>query len=228
MYEIWISFLSKNKLFEEISEVELLAMLNCLKPVIRDYSKDELVALEGDKLSHIGIILQGTAKVLKENSEGNSVIISLLKPQDMYGEIAAFSQKRVFPSSVYAQENIKVMLLEPGKLVGTCEKSCTFHKNLIFNLLKIISTKALMLNRKVEYLSKRTLRGKLKAFLLEEERKNGDSFTLPMNRDELADFLNVTRPSLSRELCAMRDEGIIEFSKSKVKILDKEALIQLE
>lgn len=228
MYDKWISFLNKNKLFQGISESELLAMLNCLKPVIRDYFKDELIASEGDKLSHIGIILQGTAKVLKENSEGNSVIVSLLKPQDMYGEIAAFSEKGVFPSSVYAQGNIKVMLLEPNKLIGTCENSCSFHKNLIFNLLKIISTKALMLNRKVEYLSKKTLRGKLKAFLLEEERKNGDIFLLPMNRDELADFLNVTRPSLSRELCAMRDEGLIEFSKSKIKILDREALLDIE
>ena len=93
------------------------------------------------------------------------------------------------------------------------------------NMLSVVSEKAINLNRKVEYLAMKSLRAKLSRFLLEQYKKAGKTmFVMPLNRSELSDFLNVSRPSLSREMCRMRDEGIIDFYRSSVQILDEEAL----
>jgi CRP/FNR family transcriptional regulator, dissimilatory nitrate respiration regulator len=93
------------------------------------------------------------------------------------------------------------------------------------NMLKIIANRALFLNKKIDYLSKKSLRGKIAAFLLEEyQNTNLNTFVLPFNRNELADFLNVSRPGLSREMGRMRDEGLLEFHKESVKLKDINAL----
>ena len=96
---------------------------------------------------------------------------------------------------------------------------------MIENFMKVISDNALMLNKKVQYLSIKSIRGKISAYLLEQYKNNkGNTIVLPLKRNELADFLNVSRPSMSRELCKMRDEGIIDFHLSTFKIKDIETL----
>jgi CRP-like cAMP-binding protein len=91
--------------------------------------------------------------------------------------------------------------------------------------MKVISDKSLMLNKKVEYLSIKSIRGKICTYLLEQsEITKGNNIILPLKRNELADFLNVSRPSMSREMCQMRDEGIIDFHLSTFRIKDIDAL----
>jgi CRP-like cAMP-binding protein len=102
---------------------------------------------------------------------------------------------------------------------------CPWHRTLVTNLLGITSERALMLNKKVEYLTIKSIRGKISTFLLDLYKKTGNNnVMLNMNRNELADFLNVSRPSKSREMCRMRDEGIIDFHLSTIRIKDVEAL----
>jgi CRP-like cAMP-binding protein len=118
--------------------------------------------------------------------------------------------------------------LKREKIIGECRNVCPWHRMLIQNMLRIISEKALILNRKVEYLTIGSIREKISKFLLEQFKVTGKTtFTLPMNRKELADFLNVSRPSLSREMSRMRDEGIIDFHMATVKIIDLEKLKKL-
>jgi CRP-like cAMP-binding protein len=92
-------------------------------------------------------------------------------------------------------------------------------------MLGILSRKAITLSRQLEFLSIRSMRGRIAAFLLEQHKKSGRAtFMLDMNRNELADFLNVARPSLSREMCRMRNEGILDFHRSSMQIRDMAAL----
>lgn len=225
MLDVYIDVLKKNRLFEGIGTSDLKSMLNCLNPKIRDYNKNDYIALAGEKFDNIGIIVKGSAAVVKEDVNGNRVIMTLLKAGDMFGEMAAFSSRPVWPANVHVQERCTVYFIQSSKIVGTCSNACLWHTILIQNLLKVISEKALMLNRKVEYLTIKSMRGRISAFLLEQYKKTGEAIiTLPMNRNELADFLNVSRSSMSREMCRMRDEGIIDFHLTKVKILNVEAL----
>lgn len=225
MYEKWKDIIASTKLFSEIDGNELINMLNCINPKISEYNKNEFLAYQGDDMYGIGVILKGKIAISKDNYDGNRVIMALLEPGNIFGEIAAFSDKKVWPSNVYAQEKSVVMFMPPEKIVGECPNMCISHKLLILNILKIVSNKALNLNRKIEYLSIKSIREKISAFILEQYTKTKNkTFIISMNRNELADFLNVTRPSLSREMCNMRDEGLIDFHRSSIKILDLEGL----
>jgi len=225
MKEDYIHTLKHNKLFAGTDISDLKILLNCLSPGTRQYEKNEYIALAGEKFDSIGIIIKGSAAVVKEDANGNRVIMTLLKPGDMFGEMAAFSSKPVWPASVQVQERCTACFIPAVKIISECSNACYRHTILIQNLLRIISEKALLLNRKVEYLTIKSMRGRICAFLLEQYKRTGETtITLSMNRNELADFLNVSRASMSREMCKMRDEGIIDFHKASFKILDVEAL----
>ncbi len=225
MYKQWLNIMLKSPLFYGMDERQLNIMLECIKPRVIKYNKDEFIALAGSNFIGIGIILSGEAMVVKENAAGNRVIISLLKAGELFGEMVAFSGKGKWPATVIAQEPCTVIFISPTAIVSQCEKLCNSHQLLIMNLLKILSQKALMLNRKMEYLSIRNIRGKISHYLLEQYKHNGKAmFTLSLNRNELADFLNIPRPSLSREMCRMRDEGLIDFHRSSIRINDLENL----
>jgi CRP-like cAMP-binding protein len=102
---------------------------------------------------------------------------------------------------------------------------CVGHKQLMINMLEIVSDKALGLNRKVNYLSIKSMRGKIAKYLIEEYRKADKvMFEIRYNRNELAEFLNVSRPSMSRELSRMKEEGIIDYHQSTFKVIDVQAL----
>lgn len=221
MFNEIIDQIVNSQLFRSIDKEDLTSLLHCLEPRISSYKKNDYITIAGNKFDSIGILLSGEATVSKENAAGNRTIMAILKPGDMFGEIIAFSKQSTWPSSVQAQEFCKVFFLAKDKIVNECQKLCPWHKMLIQNMLAILSEKALVLNRKVEYLTIIGIREKVSTFLLEQFKKTGNTtFMLPMNRKELAEFLNVSRPSLSRELGRMRDEGIIDFHMATIKILD--------
>lgn len=220
--------LSESPLFKDITNNDLSSLLYCLKPKIHMYKRNGYIAIAGDRFDSIGIILQGEATVNKENAAGNRTILTILKPGDMFGEILVFSDQSFWPATIQAHQTCKVLFLSRDKIIGRCKNVCPWHNMLIKNMLRIISEKALLLNRKVEYLTIIGIREKIITFLLEQYKKSGSTiFTLPMNRKELAEFLNVSRPSLSREMCRLRDEGIIDFHMATVKIICPERLKKL-
>lgn len=217
----WLEVLCKSTLFVDITSVELESMLRCLRSSVGKYSKNEYIRVAGEHHAEVGIVLSGKTAIVKDSLQGDRVIVAVLQPGDLFGEMVAFSEKRVWPATVMAQEDCVVMFIPSERIVDNCERRCECHRDLLMNLLRVLSDKALMLNRKVEYLTIKSLRGKISVFLLECHEKTGKMmFMLPLSRNELAEFLNVSRPSLSREMCRMRDEGLIEFHMSSVRLND--------
>lgn len=215
----YITILMRTPLFQGICKEELAAFLVCLNPRIQEYGKGEYVALEGEALAGVGCVLSGEVSIMKENAAGDRIIMAVARPGSLFGEMAAWSSRRLWPASVQALEPTAVMFLPPDKIAGSCAKTCRWHAAIIENMLKILAEKALMLNKKVEYLAMKSMRGKLAAYFLEQARHTGSvTFSMPMNRNELADYLGVSRPSMSREMGRMRDEGIIDFHMATVKI----------
>ena len=118
-----------------------------------------------------------------------------------------------------AQKKSKVLMIPKGFLNGTCERNCRFHSLLISNMLLIMATKTEALHGKLEIMTCGTLRQKIiKMIMLNSEGQSAPS--IEMSRQEMADYLNVTRPSLSRELMKMQSEGLIEASGKAIKILN--------
>lgn len=225
MVEAWYGVIKGSMLFFGISGNEAETVLNCLKPKTEEYKKGEFVARHGEPMKGLGILLAGSVSVLKENADGGRIIMNVLEPGELFGEMAVFSENRVWPAGIQAVTDSTVLFISPDKIVGSCANACSFHRQITVNMLKIISDRAMKLNKKVEYLSIKGMREKLCTYFWEQYKKQGNTlFHLPLKRNELADFLNVSRPSMSREMCRMRDEGMIDFHLSTVKIKSPEKI----
>src|SRR5690554_376733 len=225
MEEKYIKVLGNSYLFRDMIRDEIEKMLLCLNPTINKYEKNELITREGDFFESLGLLLKGKANVIKEKASGARVVMTMLHEGDVFGEMAAFSDINKWPATVQCIEKCTVMFIPKINIIGECEKMCPWHRRLITNFVKIVSVKALMLSNKVEYLTIKSMRGKISAFLFDEyKRNNSFSFTIHLNRNEMADFLNVSRPSMSRELIKMKEEGIIDFHLSSFKIKDLDKL----
>ncbi|KYH30946.1 transcriptional activator FtrB [Clostridium tepidiprofundi DSM 19306] len=225
MYTKWLNALKKTNLFENIEDDELKRMLFCLKPKIMAYKRKEFITIAEDNFTGIGIVLQGEVIISKENALGDKAIMAKLEEGNVFGEMIAFSDRSKWHVTIIASKNCTVLFLPAEKIIGNCPRMCIGHKVLIQNMLKIVSQKALGLDRKIEYLTMKSIRNKISSYLLEQYNIKGKSkFSIPLKRNELAEFLNVSRPSLSRELIKMRKEGIIEFYKSSFEIIDLEKL----
>ncbi len=225
MFEEYLHAISKSILFDSLDMEALPSMLKCLDPKLKNYNKNDYIFISGDSFTGIGIILEGTAAVLNEKANGDRVVIAALRQGDVFGEMIAFSQLTKWPNTIQAFEKCKVLLLPKARIIGECSKVCPWHRSLIENFLKLLSQKALMLNKKVKYLAIKGIRGKVSTYLYEQYEITGSSnIVLNLNRNGLADFLSVSRPSMSRELCRMKEEQIIDFHLKSFNILDIKAL----
>ena len=208
-------FLKKTSLFRGVSEQELPALLDCLAPGVRDYAKNELILRQGEDVSAVGMVLSGRAQVIEEDFWGNRSILADAWPGDLFAEAYAFLPGELLRVSVAAAESSSVMLLDGKRILAVCSSACAYHTRLVQNLLAESARKNLALTRKVSHMSKRTTRDKLLSYLSGQSLAAGsDTFEIPFNRQQLADYLCVDRSAMSNELCKMRDEGLLAFDKN--------------
>lgn len=220
MYTQKSEILLKSQLFKGIEEENLESLLNCLNPSVRKYGKNDVVAAEGMRLTGIGLVLSGALNISKTSISGNRILLGTAEEGELFGENAAFSEENVWPASVESQTESEVMFIKPASIVNQCSNVCIWHGKLQYNMLGILSEKALKLTRKIEYLAIKGLKAKICTYLYSIYIKTGrKEITLPMKKYELAEFFNTARPSLSREMINLRNDGVIYFSGSNVKLL---------
>jgi CRP-like cAMP-binding protein len=192
---------------------------------MKKYKQREIIVSFGQPFTGIGIIASGRIALTKEQYSGNRIIMGFLEEGNIFGEMIAFSDRRIWPVTVISQEDSTILYLPPDRITTTCSNVCTSHTTLILNMLGILSNRAMMLNRKIEHISAKGIRGKISSYLLDVLReRSGNTVIIPMKRHELADYLNIPRPSLSRELGLMRDEEIISFNGASVTVHNAEKL----
>lgn len=220
-----IKKLAHSVLFKGIPEKDIKKILPCLDPLKKVYERNELITRQGESFSRIGLVLSGRANVLREKASGLRLVMENIGPGDLFGEIAAFAGGDRWPATVQSTERTEIIFISKEKLVSGCEHACNWHQKLTANFVAIISARAMMLSNKIEYLTIKSMRGKIAAFLYDQYIfEESLEFDIGMNRNEMADFLNVSRPSLSRELKRMKEEEIIDFHLSEFRILDFKSL----
>ena len=216
----YINLLKNTYMFNGINESEIEGMLKCLNARTMLYKKNEYILRNGETVNSIGMVLEGLALVEKEDIWGNRTIISEISPGSLYAESYACLSKLPAEISVIASDNTTVMLFDIRRILTTCSSSCGFHTKLIQNLLYTIAQKNVLLTKKMEYISKKTIKEKLLAYLSSEAMKAGSpTFNIPFNRQELADFLSVDRSALSSEKSRLQKKGIISCRKNAFTIL---------
>jgi len=220
------ALLSKAQLFEGISKEELESLLLCLGASFRSYVKGQYLISAGDTIRSIGIIMSGTVDIVKEDALGRRSIVNKLGPLDMFAEAMVCAGISISPVSVQSLSALRICYIDYHKVVRSCGSACGFHSRLIQNMLHILAVKAIIFNKKLDYLLLKGMRERITAYLLDQSAGSGSlEFKIPFNREEMADFLAVDRSAMSRELGKMRNEGLIDFRKNRFVILDKKRLL---
>ena len=210
----------RSPLFYGIKPDELNAMLSCIGYHIGTFKKGDIVAFEGDHLKHIGIIMKGSVDMVKEDLWGNRTMLVRMRKDEMFGETFACGSDSLSVVTFMVSEDAKVLFMPFDRVMHSCTMACQFHHRLIENMVKIIADKNRDLMRKVDVVSKRTIREKLLAYLsIQAQMQNSRYFEISLGRVELAEYLCVDRSALTRELAKMKEDGLIDYDKNCFRIL---------
>lgn len=217
--------ISSSALFRGISQADAESVLKCLSAVERTYKKGDIIFHAGDRASAMGLVVSGRVEIVRDDFWGNRQIMGSAGAGELFGESYACMPNAVFMVTAQAAEDCELLFLEVGKILTTCSPACEFHSRLIHNLLYIMSEKNLQLTRKIDHMGKRNIREKVMAYLsFQAEQKCSDSFQIPFNRQQLADYLAVDRSALSAELSRMQKDGILRYEKNYFTIVSESSV----
>lgn len=207
-------------MFKNKSEEYLLDLFKDANYIIKSYSKNDIIAMEGDTCTSIGLILDGNIDI--KRMLGTKVIhVSSFGKGHIFGEVIAFSDVNLYPATVMSSTTSKVMFISKDNFI----KFCTSHEDFLGMFLNDLSNKIFVLNKSITNLTFSNVRQKICNFLISEYKlQNSENIKLKMTKEKIAEYLGITRPSLSRELINMKDMGLIDYSRSHIKILDLEEI----
>lgn len=216
----YINDLLGTALFAGIAAEQIKGLLNCVGARIVRYQRDELIVEENATVATFGVMLSGRARAFKLDAAGRVITLTLLEKGSEIGVILAAGDNHRSPVAVEAQTDSTVLLIPYEGLIGRCERNCPRHERLLRNYIGCVAQKGLVLHERIDCLLKPTVREKIMAYLTRMSREQGDrSFTIPLDRYGLSEYLNIERSALSRELSRMKKEGLIDFQKNYFRLL---------
>jgi len=207
-------------LFDGIQTKDMEAMLGCIGYHIGTFKKGDIVAFEEENIKHIGIIISGAVDMVKEDLWGNKTMLVRMRKDELFGETFACGEDNLSVVTFVVSEDARILFLPFDRVMHSCTMACVFHHRLIENMVHIIANKNRNLMRKVEVISKKTLREKILAYLsIQAQLQDSRYFEIPLGRVELAEYLCADRSALTRELAKMKAEGLIDYDKNCFRIL---------
>lgn len=217
--ENYLQILETCPLFSGISREDIKGLTACLGMRILPVKKNAIIWAEGEKIAHIGIVLTGSVHIVKSDFFGNRSILAQVDPGDLFGESVA-AVGATLPVDILAAQDSQIALIDCSRITVSCCNACGFHSQLIQNLLQVIAEKNLQYNQKLEIIAQRSTREKLLAYLHSQAKRAGsNSFTIPFDRQALADYLGVERSAMSAELGKLRRDGILTCDRSRFVLL---------
>ena len=214
--------LSRSPLFCGIDPQDIPGLLACVSARTRTFKKSEILLHRGEPSAQFGLLLSGSVHIIREDFWGNRSIVGLAGPGEIFAESYALALQPL-EVSVLAASDGEVLFLDAGKIISGCQQVCSFHAQLSRNLLSMLAQKNLNLTTKIRHMSRKTTREKLMSYLSAQAlRANSSEFEIPLDRQQLADFLGVERSAMSATLSRLRDEGILTFHKNRFHLLQSE------
>ncbi|KGE18351.1 hypothetical protein PWYN_27965 [Paenibacillus wynnii] len=211
-------------LFRGKSVDDISAMLQTMIYTVKPLRKKEHIVNEGETADHIGIILSGQVEVQKNHSNGNNVTIARLGRGQTFGEAVIFRKENVYPATIIAPGNCCVMFISKQELL----RLFAADTDMLSSYMENLSERLVMVNQNIEILSVGSLRKRIVFYLLKQaDQQSSNTLKLPFSRKVWAELLNTARPSLSRELAFLRDNGWIDFKGSEFTLLNREGMEDL-
>lgn len=221
-----LDLIKSYRLFSGIAPEDIPHALQCLHAIQAEFGKGDVLLNIDQTTDEAGLLLNGCAQVVIDNMLGRRIVVEHIMPGDVFGEIALGPGVQKTPVCIRATGKCTALKLKIGKIVSPHACSCHFRTTIMENLLISMSEYNRKLNQRLDILSYRTLRQKIQAYLLMRMQETGNhQFSIPFNRNDLADYLQIERSALSRELGKMRDEGLIAYCKSDFYIINTQEMM---
>ena len=215
-----LEILGRCPLFAGVDPGDIPGMLGCLGARAEKKEKGSVILSAGEPVRWVGIVLSGAVDILRQEYDGSRRLLAHLTPGQLFAESFACAGVESCPVDVTAGTDAEILRLDVHRVTHSCGSACAFHTRLIYNLLHIVSEKNLLFHRRLEITSKRTTRERLLTYLEMCSREQGSRrFTIPFDRQDLADYLGVDRSGLSAEISRLRGEGVLENRKREFVLL---------
>lgn len=215
--------LTECNLFKGISKSELIHIFNQVNFRRRNYKKGEFIAMMDDRCDNLIILLSGAVSGEMLDFSGKVILIDRIFPPQALASLFLFGENNRFPVNAVATEDSTTIFISRDEVFHLFKLSRAFLKNYLDDMAQ----RAQFLAQKMQFLSFRTIRGKLAHYLLRMSNRFGDTFILPMSQEKMAELMGVARPSLARVMGELKDEGIIALNRKEIELIDKDALNQL-
>lgn len=220
--EEYIKILRNSRLFTGLMDKEILGMVGCMSARVTRHEKGNIIIRKGDMLSWFGLVLSGDIHLIMEDFWGNRAILQMMQPSDIFGAMYACVKTERIDYDAVCVNDVILLEMDGHRAFNVCRTPCSSHNTYIRNLLEVLAEENLRLTHKVAHISQRTTKDKLLSYLSEQaEKAHNNCFEIPLNRQQLADYLSVDRSAMSNELSKLRSAGIIEFNKNKF-VLNKD------
>ena len=217
-------FLKKTAIFRGMKDSELDAALSALKSSENDFSKDEVILYAGSTTNMMGLVLEGSVRIESNDMWGNRTILSHVGKGQVFAETYAMAKDEPMLVDAVANERCRVLMLRIGPPGAYSQDPSLWRLKLITNILDVFMHKNLLLAGRNFHTSPKSIRGRVMAYLnsvsLQEgsdefdiPQEGSDEFDIPFDRQQLADYLNVERTALSKELGKMQKDGLITAKK---------------
>lgn len=218
-----VKALSHCVLFGGIDSIELEHILFEIEFQLREFDKNEFICRTDQFSYYVGIIISGSVEVQKNLPSGNTVCVFYKNKGDMFGGAVVFSNSAIYPCDVFSREKSKILFLHKQHIFELC-KNPKFAEN----LLNSFANKILYYEKRLELFSYSSIQKKIAFYLLDEQKASGTcAIYLPFTKKTWAEYLNVSRPSLCRELRKLCNEKIIKINGEKIFIVNEEKLVHL-
>ena len=209
-----MSFISKTALFQGCSEEDILNMSKHLDFRTKKYRKEHVIFGTGSVVTDIGLVLSGSVRIEHTDLWGNKVILGITPAGGVFAESYACIPNEPLMVDAVANEDCEILFINVPRLFIPCS-ACVSQNKLIQNLVMISAEKNLQLSRRSLHTSPKTIRGRLSSYFSQQvSSQRSNKIVIPFDRQQLADYLNLDRSALSKELGKMRKDGLIEYHKN--------------
>ena len=210
---------SKLNIFHDIKDDEVEAMIQCFQMRRCRFQPGQTICSYGENAGELGVLIQGTAELVRLDQEGIRTILERLETGGVFGETLAFTPSLGDCVEVVSTGCAEVLFMEYAHIMKRCEKACAHHSKLVQNMFRLVAEQTRRLSQRVEVLSRRSIRDKLMCwFQLRRLAAGADSFTLPFTLSALADYISADRSAMMRELKRMKEEGLVEMDGRRVTL----------
>lgn len=214
-----ISKLGKTLLFKGMSPDEIRLCLTELHSMEKSYKKGEVILHAGSLTDRMGLVLSGSVTIESNDVWGNCTILSHVGPGQFFAETYALLPNEVMLVDVRTNDDCQILFVTVGGLYNS-PASASWKDKILKNLLMICAHKNLTLSGRSFHTSPKSARSRILSYLNAVSlQKQSSEFDIPFDRQQLADYLNLERTNMSKELGKMRREGIIECRKNHFKLL---------